>query len=317
MLFCCFKESSLWKRRIQGPFDWSARHYEPFLRESSTLSVLPSLSCTQTVPIADELPLPLHLHVCIHHRGDPVRVPLPVPVPSPSHSPSLALTPAPTPAPAHRIRISPRHRHHFAFVECHGWLEGSWPGYRVTTKCVCVLYSFALTTPHSPLPTAGPSLQSPPARYSFLFVLLYILFLLLCILRFCPSEGLFSSLLYSTSSPLCLCAQFASSVPVPNLAAVPVHARSLSIPIRAPMALIMMLLVMMDRLVVRNRPEALAIRTDNRSSRFSGSGCQVYTLLTIIRSHLVQTRSMESSRKWRTGHAALLHYSNRMIGYLH
>jgi len=67
------------------------------------------------------------------------------------------------------------------------------------------------------------------------------------------------------------------------------------------MALIMMLLVMMDRLVVRNRSEALAISIDIRGSpspspspsphlTFPGSGCQVYGVLTIIRSHLEAER---------------------------
>lgn len=127
--------------------------------------------------------------------------------------------------------------------------------------CVCSLF----VRPAVPL-------QPSPARYSFLFVLLYILFLLLCILRFCPSWALVSSLL-----PLCL-----PSLRPALRSLVP---RSV---LRAPMALIMMLLVMMDRL------EALAIHIDIRgsptphfsASHLRGSGCQVYALLTIIRSHL-------------------------------
>lgn len=64
--------------------------------------------------------------------------------------------------------------------------------------CVCSLFVRI-----SAVAVADVDVDVVAARYSFLFVLLYILFLLLCILRFCPSL-----------SRLCDCCLFAS-LPMP------------------------------------------------------------------------------------------------------
>jgi len=100
MLLCWFEESFLLNRNsgaISTGFDWSAWHYEPYLREfqclkASSLSLPYSLTQSQLQTCSCP-----SFSICSHsyYRGDPVRVPLPVPVPvpRPSHPPSTIPNP--------------------------------------------------------------------------------------------------------------------------------------------------------------------------------------------------------------------------------